>query len=187
MKVVVGLGNPGPEHDAARHNVGWWVVDRLAYDWGFDLFRREGRAFVTEGTVGETQVRLMKPTTYMNRSGLSLRPLRTLESFDAAEDLLIVLDDASLDVGRVRFRPEGGSGGHNGLRSISGALQSNDYARLRVGVGLKPDGVDLADWVLSQMPEDDEDVVVGLLPELTGAVEVWINEGSEAAMNRFNR
>ena len=154
MKVVVGLGNPGPEHDAARHNVGWWVVDRLAYDWGFDLFRREGRAFVTEGTVGETQVRLIKPTTYMNRSGLSLRPLRSLESFEAAEDLLIVIDDAALDVGRVRFRP---------------------------------DGADLADWVLSEMPEQDEDIVVALLPELTGAVELWINEGSEAAMNSFNR
>ena len=187
MKVVVGLGNPGPEHDAARHNVGWWVVDRLAYDWGFDLFGREGRAFVTEGTVGETQVRLIKPTTYMNRSGLSLRPLRSLESFEAAEDLLIVVDDAALDVGRVRFRPDGGAGGHNGLKSIAGALQSNDYARLRIGVGLKPDGADLADWVLSEMPEQDEDIVVALLPELTGAVELWINEGSEAAMNSFNR
>ena len=187
MKVVVGLGNPGPEHDAARHNVGWWVVDRLAYDWGFDLFRREGRAFVTEGAVGETQVRLMKPTTYMNRSGLSLRPLRSLESFEPAEDLLVVVDDAALDVGRVRFRPDGGAGGHKGLKSIAGALQSNDYARLRLGVGLKPDGADLADWVLSEMPEQDEDIVVALLPELTGAVELWINEGSEAAMNSFNR
>jgi PTH1 family peptidyl-tRNA hydrolase len=162
-------------------------VDRLAYDWGFDLFRREGRAFVTEGTVGETQVRLMKPTTYMNRSGLSLRPLRSLESFEVAEDLLIVVDDAALDVGRVRFRPDGGAGGHNGLKSIAGALQSNDYARLRIGVGLKPDGADLADWVLSEMLEQDEDIVVALLPELTGAVELWINEGSEAAMNSFNR
>ncbi len=187
MKVVVGLGNPGPEHDAARHNVGWWVVDRLAYDWGFDIFRREGRAFVTEGTVGEAQVRLIKPTTYMNRSGLSLRPLRSLELFEAAEDLLVVVDDAALDVGRVRFRSDGGAGGHNGLKSIAGALQSNDYARLRLGVGLKPDGADLADWVLSEMPEQDEDIVVALLPELTGAVELWINEGSEAAMNSFNR
>ena len=187
MKVVIGLGNPGPEYDGTRHNVGWWVVDRLAYDWGFDLFKREGRAFVTEGTVDETPVRLMKPTTYMNRSGSSLRPLRDLESFDAAEDLLVVVDDAALDVGRVRFRPEGGAGGHNGLKSISGALQSNDYARLRIGVGLKPDGTDLSDWVLSGMPEQEEDVVVALLPELTEAVELWISEGSEAAMNRFNR
>jgi len=176
-----------PEYDGTRHNVGWWVVDRLAYDWGFDLFKREGRAFVTEGTVDETPVRLMKPTTYMNRSGSSLRPLRDLESFDAAEDLLVVVDDAALDVGRVRFRPEGGAGGHNGLKSISGALQSNDYARLRIGVGLKPDGTDLSDWVLSGMPEQEEDVVVALLPELTEAVELWISEGSEAAMNRFNR
>jgi len=187
MKVVIGLGNPGPDHDATRHNVGWWVVDRLAYDWGFDLFKRDGRAFVSEGTVDETPVRLMKPTTYMNQSGLSLRPLRGLESFDAAEDLLVVVDDAALDVGRVRFRPEGGAGGHNGLKSISGALQSNDYARLRIGVGLKPDGMDLSDWVLSGMPEQDEDAVVALLPELTGAVELWISEGSGAAMNRFNR
>ena len=132
-------------------------------------------------------VRVMKPTTYVNRSGLSLRPLQTLESFDASQDLLIIVDDAALHVGRVRFRPEGGAGGHNGLKSISGALQSNEYARLRIGVGLKPEGADLADWVLSQMPEEDEDVVVGLLPELTGAVEVWMNEGNEAAMNRFNR
>ena len=187
MKVVIGLGNPGPEQDTTRHNVGWWVADRLAYDWGFDLFKREGQAFVTEGTVGETPVRLMKPTTYMNRSGLSLRPFRTLESFDASEDLLIVVDDAALHVGRVRFRPEGGAGGHKGLESISGALQSNEYARLRIGVGLKPDGADLSDWVLSDMPEGDEDIVVALLPELTKAVELWINDGSEAAMNRFNR
>ena len=187
MKVVIGLGNPGPEYDATRHNVGWWVADRLAHDWGFDFFKREGRALVTEGTVSETPVRLMKPTTYMNRSGLSLRPLRTLESFDATEDLLIVVDDAALHVGRVRFRPEGGAGGHNGLKSVSGALQSNHYARLRIGVGLKPDGVDLSDWVLSEMPEEDEDTVVALLPGLTEAVELWINDGSEAAMNRFNR
>lgn len=187
MKAVVGLGNPGPEYDGTRHNVGWWMVDRLAYDWGFDSFRRDGRALSTEGTVDETPVRLVKPTTYMNRSGLALRPLLQLDEFDAAEDLLIVVDDAALEVGRVRFRPEGGAGGHNGLKSISGALQSNAYARLRVGVGKKPDGVDLSDWVLAPMPEEDEDVVVGLLPELTKAVEVWVTQGVEPAMNKFNR
>lgn len=187
MKVVIGLGNPGPEYDATRHNVGWWVVDRLAYDWDFGPFKRDGRAFVSEGRVGDHEVRLMKPTTYMNKSGLAMRPLRALESFDATEDLLVVVDDASLDVGRVRFRPEGGAGGHNGLKSISGALQSNDYARLRLGVGTKPQGVDLSDWVLSPMPAEDEETVVDLLPQLTEAVEVWVGEGVEAAMNRFNR
>ena len=187
MKVVIGLGNPGPEYDATRHNVGWWVVDRLAYDWDFGPFKRDGRAFVSEGQVGDHEVRLMKPTTYMNKSGLAMRPLRALESFDATEDLLVVVDDAALDVGRVRFRPEGGAGGHNGLKSISGALQSNAYARLRLGVGTKPQGEDLADWVLSPMPAEDEQVVVDLLPQLTEAVEVWVGEGVEAAMNRFNR
>ena len=183
----MGLGNPGPEYDATRHNVGWWLADRLAYDWGFESFRRDGRSLMTEGTVAETPVRLVKPTTYMNRSGLALRSLLEVDTFHAAEDLLVLVDDAALDVGRVRFRGEGSPGGHNGLKSISGALQSNAYARLRIGVGKKPEGADLADWVLSPMPEEDEDVVVALLPELTQAVEVWIAEGVEPAMNRFNR
>lgn len=187
MKVVIGLGNPGPEYDATRHNVGWWVVDRLAYDWDFGLFKREGRASVSDGIVGDVPVRLMKPTTYMNRSGLALRPLREIEAFEATVDLLVVVDDAALEVGRVRFRPEGGAGGHNGLKSVSGALQSNEYARLRIGVGRKPEGEDLSDWVLAPMPEEDEDLVVALLPALTEAVEAWIQEGVEAAMNRFNR
>lgn len=183
----MGLGNPGPEYDATRHNVGWWLADRLAYDWDFPTFRRDGRALVSEGRVADAQVRLMKPTTYMNRSGLALRALAELEDFDFSEDLLVVVDDAALDLGRVRFRPEGSPGGHNGLKSISGALQSNAYARLRIGVGKKPEGTDLSDWVLSPMPEEDEDVVVALLPELTRAVEAWVAEGVEAAMNRFNR
>jgi PTH1 family peptidyl-tRNA hydrolase len=187
VKVVLGLGNPGPEYDATRHNVGWWVVDRLAYDWDFGPFARVGQAFVSEGEVLGAEVRLIKPTTFMNRSGLAVRGLREVEGFLLEEDLLVVVDDAALDVGRIRFRPEGGAGGHNGLRSVSGALQSNDYGRLRIGVGRKPEGEDLSDWVLSPMPVEDEEAVVGLLPELTKAIEVWIDEGMEAAMNRFNR
>lgn len=187
MKVVMGLGNPGPEYDANRHNVGWWVVDRLAYDWGFDAFRRDGRVLVTEGNVGDATVRLVKPTTYMNRSGLAVGPLAAIEGFDPSRDLLVVVDDATLDVGRVRFRPDGSAGGHNGLKSVSGALQSTGFARLRIGVGTRPEGVDLSDWVLSSMPDEDEEVVVELLPQLTEAVAVWVAEGVEAAMNRFNR
>jgi PTH1 family peptidyl-tRNA hydrolase len=187
MKVVMGLGNPGPEYDATRHNVGWWVVDRLAYDWDFGPFRRDGRALVSEGSAAAAEVRLVKPTTYMNRSGLAVGSLASIEGFEPSSDLLVVVDDAALDVGRVRFRAEGSPGGHNGLRSVSGALQSNAYARLRIGVGKKPEGADLADWVLSPMPEHDEGAVVALLPELTQAVETWIGEGVEAAMSRFNR
>lgn len=187
MKVVIGLGNPGPDYDATRHNVGWWMIDRLAYDWDFGPFKRDGRALVSEGAVGGAEVRLVKPTTYMNRSGQALRGVAEVEGFEPSEDLLVIVDDASLDVGRVRFRPEGGAGGHNGLKSIAGALRSDEYARLRIGVGRKPEGYDLSDWVLSPMPEEDEDVVVGLLPELSDAVKVWVDEGIEAAMNRFNR
>lgn len=187
MKVVVGLGNPGAEYDATRHNVGWWVVDRLAYDWDFGSFRRDGRAQVVEGVVGGTDVRLVKPVTYMNRSGQALRFLYDLEGFEVGRDLLVVVDDAALEVGRIRFRPKGSPGGHNGLKSVSGALRSDEYPRLRLGVGQKPDGMDLADWVLSPMPEADEDVVLGLLPELSRAVEAWVVEGTEAVMNRFNR
>lgn len=187
MKIIVGLGNPGPEYDATRHNVGWWVLDRLAYDWKIGPFRRDGRALRADGTWAGNEVTLLKPTTYMNRSGQALAFLRGSEALDAARDLLVVVDDAALDVGRVRFRPRGSPGGHNGLRSVSGALGSDEYARLRLGVGRKPEGVDLSDWVLSPMPDEDEDVVTGLLPELTRAVELWLAEGTEAAMNRFNR
>lgn len=187
MKVVVGLGNPGPEHDGDRHNVGWWMVDRLAHDWKLGGFRREGPALLAEGAAGGEPVLLMKPLTYMNRSGSALAVAAETGPWDPTRDLLVVVDDASLDVGRVRIRPSGGAGGHNGLRSIEGALGTQDYARLRIGVGRRPEGTDLSDWVLSPMPEEDEDVVVELLSGLTAAIELWMDEGVEAAMNRFNR
>ncbi|MDT8340938.1 MAG: aminoacyl-tRNA hydrolase [Longimicrobiales bacterium] len=187
MKVIAGLGNPGPEYDGTRHNVGWWVLDRLSHDWRMGSFRREGRALVNEGTVGGQRVTLVKPTTWMNRSGAALAPLRGAADFDPATDLLVVVDDASLDAARVRFRPSGSAGGHNGLRSVEAVLGTREYPRLRIGVGRCPPGEDLADWVLSPMPAEEEDRVVALLPELTRAVEVWLDEGTEAAMSRFNR
>lgn len=187
MKVVVGLGNPGSEYDGTRHNIGWWVLDRLAYDWGFGPFEKRGKALVVDGVVGEREIRLLKPTTFMNNSGGALISLRLLSDFEVDEDLLVAVDDAALEVGRVRFRPEGGTGGHNGLRSITGALGTDAYARMRVGVGIAPPEEDLSDWVLSPMGAQDEDLVVGMLPELTKAVEVWITEGIEEAMSRFNR
>ena len=187
FKLVLGLGNPGPEYDATRHNVGWWVLDRFASDHGFAAFERRGKRLETESRVGGCDMRLVKPRTYVNRSGLALTTLWRTEGFELARDLLVVTDDTNLDVGRVRFRPRGGTGGHNGLRSVTAVLGSDSYARLRVGVGVPPAGADLSAWVLSPMPEDDEDVVVGLLPELSRAVAVWADEGVEAAMNRFNR
>jgi PTH1 family peptidyl-tRNA hydrolase len=185
VKVIVGLGNPGPRYDATRHNVGWWVVDRLAYDWSLGAFSREDRAWSTGGSVAGHEVRLLKPATYMNRSGAALVGLGS-EDFDVRRDLLVVVDDAALDVAKVRFRPSGSPGGHNGLKSVEAVLRTREFPRLRIGVGRCPEGTDLADWVLSEMPAEDEDAVTGLLPELTTAVECWIDEGTEAAMSRFN-
>lgn len=187
MKVVAGLGNPGAEYDDTRHNVGWWVLDRLAYDWGFGFFEKEGESLCAKGTVGDISVLLLKPTTFMNRSGSALVGLKVLSEFDLASDLLIVVDDATLDPGRVRFRRGGGSGGHKGLGSVSSLLASESYARLRVGVGQAPREEKLSDWVLSPMEGGDQDMVIKLLPELSGAVEVWVREGIEEAMNQFNR
>ena len=140
MKVVVGLGNPGPRYDDTRHNVGWWVVDRLAYDWGFGSFEKEGRSLRTGGSVGDTSVLLIKPTTFMNRSGTALVGVDGLDECDLGSDLLLVVDDATLDVGRIRFRPGGTAGGHKGLKSVS---QCAGYGFVRppaVGCGIDARG-----------------------------------------------
>lgn len=184
MKVIVGLGNPGSEYDATRHNVGWWMLDRLAHDWKLGPFQRVGPALVAQGSVGGHRVELVKPLTWMNRSG---RALVAYPELDPVEDLLVVVDDATRDAGRVRFRPRGSPGGHNGLRSVSQVLGTDEYARLRIGVGSCPEGEDLAGWVLSPMPDDEEDAILELLPELTEGVRLWMDEGMEAVMSRYNR
>jgi PTH1 family peptidyl-tRNA hydrolase len=187
VKYIVGLGNPGAEYDATRHNVGWWLLDRAAYQWDFGTFTREGPALVSAGSRSGEEVRLVKPTVFMNRSGAAVGRLRGQEEFDASTDLMVLVDDAAIDVGKVRIRPGGSAGGHNGLKSIEAALGTKEYARLRIGVGRCPPGEDLAEWVLAPMPEEDEDIVVGLLPGLVEALDVWMTEGMEAAMSRYNR
>jgi PTH1 family peptidyl-tRNA hydrolase len=187
VRVVCGLGNPGPEYEGTRHNVGWWVLDAAAERWEFPDFRRRGAAWVSEGRIGGHDVLLVQPLTYMNRSGTVLAPLAGAEGFDIASDLLVVLDDVALDVGRVRIRAEGSAGGHNGLKSIESSLGTRQYARLRVGVGAPPPGTALVDWVLAPFAEEEEQRVVELLPVLVDAVRAWIEDGAEAAANRFNR
>ncbi len=184
MKVVCGLGNPGPEYDATRHNVGWWVLDLLARRWAAGPFETTTYALEARVVRSDEAVLLLKPTTYMNRSGAAVA---SVAGFDPPTDLLVVVDDVALDVGRLRLRPGGGAGGHNGLRSIEAALGTQDYARLRVGVGGAPPGVELAEWVLSPFPKEDEERVLALLPDAVEAVEAWIDDGTEAAMSRFNR
>jgi len=184
----VGLGNPGPEYADTRHNAGFRLADRLAERWGLGPFRRGERARVASGTAQGIAVKLLKPQTYMNRSGAALAPLRALPGFDPARHLLILVDDVALPPGRFRLRGAGSAGGHNGLKSIEGALQRQDYARLRIGVGAKsPGSDDLADWVLSDFTRDEREAIDALLDPMAEAVECWLTDGIELAMTRFNR
>ena len=186
-KVIVGLGNPGREYDNTRHNAGWWLLDVLAQRWGVPKFRAEKNQAIATTRVEPFQVRLIKPLTYMNRSGSVLVPLKRMGALDLGRDLLVLVDDVALEPGRVRFRPSGSAGGHNGLKSIEQALGTKDYPRLRIGVGTKPPGADLADWVLSPMPRGDRKLVDERLPELAEAVETWMRDGIEVVMDRYNR
>jgi len=191
LKVILGLGNPGREYEATRHNVGWWVVDHVADVWRFDRWKRDGDADVSSGIVGRTRVKLVKPRTYMNLSGVAMRPYVRKPGWDASKDLLVVVDEVALQVGRYRVRARGSAGGHNGLKSVEGALESREYARLRIGVGPSPERIgiyrDLASFVLAPFARDEGDMIVALLPRLTEAVEMWVREGTDATMNVHNR
>lgn len=190
MKVVVGLGNPGPDYERTRHNVGWWVVDHLADVWRFEGWRKDGDSRVASGTVSDRRIRLVKPQTFMNLSGAALRPYLRREGFSYMKDLLIIVDEVALPIGAFRIRAGGSSGGHNGLKSAEGALGSQEYARLRIGVGPEDPARrrgDLADYVLSDFGKRESQIVRELLPTLTELVEVWLAEGAHKAMNRFNR
>jgi peptidyl-tRNA hydrolase, PTH1 family len=184
----VGLGNPGPEYDETRHNAGFRLADHLAARWRLGPFTRGEHARQAEGLWDGREVRVIKPQTYMNRSGAALAPLRDVFGFDPATHLLILSDDVALPVGRFRLRGAGSSGGHNGLKSIEAALQRQDYARLRIGVGLvPPELVDLADYVLAPPEPEEQRALAELLDPMADAVECWMAEGVERAMSRFNR
>jgi peptidyl-tRNA hydrolase, PTH1 family len=143
---------------------------------------------VAEGRRDGQEVQLIKPTTYMNRSGAALAPLRAFAGFDPARDLLVLVDDVALPAGKFRLRGAGSAGGHNGLKSVEGALMRQDYARLRIGVGpVPPDGRELADFVLDEFADDDWTALQELLVPMAEAVECWLADGIEPAMNRFNR
>jgi PTH1 family peptidyl-tRNA hydrolase len=160
----------------------------LAEQWALRRFRRAGPALVTEGRrAGELFV-VLKPQTYMNRSGDAVVRLRSSPGFDPSLDLLVLVDDLALPLGTFRLRAQGSAGGHNGLRSVEGALGTGEYARLRIGIGPVPEDVDdQAQFVLEPFARDELSVLADLLPELADAVECWLDEGIEQAMNRYNR
>jgi len=190
LKVILGLGNPGREYAATRHNVGWWLIDHLADVWHLDGWKKAGESQVANGSVGGVKVRLVKPQTYMNLSGQALKNYVRRPFWSASKDLLVVVDEVQLPVGRFRIRARGSAGGHNGLKSVEQALGSRDYPRLRIGVGPSEErkGIykDLADFVLSPFARDEREDVLGLLPVLAAATETWLRDGVEKAMNLHN-
>ena len=191
LKVILGLGNPGREYESTRHNVGWWVLDHLADVWRFDGWRRDGAARVASGRALGATVRLVKPQTYMNLSGDALKPYVRRTGWSAGSDLLVVVDDVALPLGRLRLRARGSHGGHNGLRSVEAALGTRDYARLRIGIGPSPERAsargDLADFVLAPFSRAERKVIEELTPRVVEAVEMWMRDGIETTMNAFNK
>ncbi len=164
------------------------LVDHLAVRWGFGSFHRDGPARVARGMFHRREVQLVKPQTFMNRSGSILGPLRTDRAFDVQRELLIVVDEVQLDLGRFRLRSRGTAGGHNGLKSIEGALGHTDYARLRIGVGPVPQNYpDMADFVLDPFRRDERAVIEDLLDPVAEAVETWVTDGIDIAMTRHNK
>lgn len=160
----------------------------LREQWGLPAFRRDGAALVSRGRRGGDDILLLKPQTYMNRSGAALRPLLQVPEFVPSSELLAVADDFALPLGTFRLRARGSAGGHNGLRSIEEALGSQAYARLRIGIGPVPETVeDRSDWVLASFSRRELRELAERLPDLVDAVDCWLEEGIAPAMNRFNR
>ena len=174
---MVGLGNPGPEYATTRHNAGFWLADALVERWDFPPFRRGERARVSEGELAGMPVRVLKPVTFMNSSGAALASLRADPAFNPATDLLVLVDEFRIPCGTFRVRAEGSAGGHNGLKSIEGALQSQQYARLRIGVGPLPEGVsDWSEYVLAPFDPEQLAQIESAMPQLVDAVEQWVRE-----------
>jgi PTH1 family peptidyl-tRNA hydrolase len=184
MKLVVGLGNPGRTYEKTRHNIGFWVVERLASLDGTAVWSKGFEGLVTDVRLAGEKVKLLKPTTFMNRSGRSVR-----EAFDFYKvelgSLLIVCDDFSLKVGKFRFRSKGSSGGQNGLKDIVMQLGTEEFSRLRVGIG-SPGPRDPADFVLSEFSASEKTLVDDCVIEAARAVESWCRDGIDVAMNEFN-
>jgi len=197
MKLIVGLGNPGSEYRGTRHNVGFEAVDALARRLGWlaagDQFERVARSafdgLTLDGTVcaaeGVQKVMLLKPMTFMNNSGRSVRAATAFYRLPL-EDLMIVLDDMALPPGRLRIRPEGSDGGHNGLRDIQQALGTTRYPRLRIGIGPPPPPVDARAYVLSRFTPEERRAIEPALARCAEALEMWMTKGITAAMNAFN-
>ena len=185
MYLIVGLGNPGRQYDATRHNVGFNVVDRLAERLGLAFEGARADAVMARQRGPEARVMLAKPLTYMNRSGWAVQELQHYYRIEP-EALLVVADDVNLPLGKIRARPDGSDGGHNGLSSIIASLGTVGFARLRLGVGRGDERRDLANHVLARFEPDEFEAVEEMIARAADAVETFIADGIETTMNRYN-
>ncbi len=189
MKLVVGLGNPGPEYDRTRHNVGFDVIDRLArrhVDPAMGVARNKFSGLLLEADTDGVKMLLLKPLTFMNLSGKSVAEAVRFYKMSPIDDLMVIVDDTALDCGELRIKPGGGAGGHNGLADVSRLLGTDGWPRLRIGID-KPGRIPLKNYVLGRFTEEQQTRLESALETATEAVAAWATDGLDTAMNRFNR
>ena len=185
MHLIVGLGNPTKQYEGTRHNVGFETIDRIAAENQIRVEEKKHKALYGSGYIEGEKVILAKPQTFMNLSGESVRAIMDFYKC-TVEDLIVVYDDIDLDVGKLRIRQKGSAGGHNGMKNIIQHVGSQEFVRIRVGVGKKPDHMDLADYVLSRFGKEDLANIRESCGNACDAVETILADGTVAAMNKFN-
>jgi peptidyl-tRNA hydrolase, PTH1 family len=187
VKLIVGLGNPGIEYQFTPHNLGFLAIDQIANGLGIEVRNRLCRALTARAVIAGEPVVLAKPETYMNLSGLSVRELVAEHQVDVQRDLIVIYDEIDLPLGMIRIRQRGSSAGHNGMESVLGALNTDEFLRIRLGIAPDRKVEDGVKYVLTPFRKAQEKVVVEILETAALAVEVILKEGPAAAMNRFNR
>ncbi len=187
MYIIVGLGNPGKEYGGTRHNIGFDVIEILAQQENISVAEKKHKALIGKGVVAGQKCILAKPQTFMNLSGESVRALLDYYKADETDELIVISDDVSLDVGQIRIRKKGSAGGHNGLKNIIAMLGHDTFIRVKMGVGEKPRGWELADYVLGRFSGPERKVMDEAAERAADAVRRIIDQGADAAMNDFNR
>ena len=185
--VIVGLGNPGKEYTASRHNAGYLAIDRLMDRYGIKLSSKKFDGLSGRGTIDGRKVMLVKPTTFMNNSGRCVKKIVDYYKLDPANDLVILYDDIDLEPGMMRVRTKGSAGSHNGMKSVIQHLKTQEFARIRIGVGTPPPQMDLVDWVLGKIPKEEIPMIRDVCDDICEAVPMIIAGDTESAMNRYNR
>ncbi|MDD3137365.1 MAG: aminoacyl-tRNA hydrolase [Lachnospiraceae bacterium] len=187
MVIIVGLGNPTNQYQGTRHNIGFDVIDALADKYNIEVDTRKHKAFIGKGIISNQKIILVKPQTFMNLSGESVRSLIDYYKIDIESELIIIYDDVSLDVGQLRIRKKGSAGGHNGIKSIIAHVGTQDFLRIKVGVGEKPKKYDLADYVLGHFSKGEKEIMEDGYKRAVNAIEKIVAGDIEAAMNEHNK